>query len=76
MSRRHIYDNEKHAQFVTFSCYQRQRMLDCEPLRASLLKLLAEKLTQYRGICSGYVVMPDHVHTIIWFEKQGELSGL
>ena len=49
-------------------------MLDCEPLRDSLLKLLAEKLTQYRGICSGYVVMPDHVHTIVWFEKPGELS--
>lgn len=49
-------------------------MLDCEPLRDALLELLTQKLTEYRGICSGYVVMPDHVHAIVWFEKPGELS--
>jgi len=74
MSHRRIYDQEKHAQFVTFSCYHRRRLLDCEPLRDALLELLAQKLTEYCGICSGYVVMPDHVHTIVWFEQPGELS--
>lgn len=74
MSHRRIYDQEKHAQFVTFSCYHRRRLLDCEPLRDALLELLAQKLTEYCGICSGYVVMPDHVHTIVWFEAPGELS--
>ncbi|MCA9238744.1 MAG: transposase [Planctomycetales bacterium] len=74
MPRRRIYDQEKHAQFVTFSCYRRRRMLDCEALRNALLELLAQKLNEYCGICSGYVVMPDHVHTIIWFEEPGELS--
>jgi putative transposase len=49
-------------------------MLDCEPLRNMLLELLAIKLTEYRGICLGYVVMPDHVHAIVWFEAPGELS--
>jgi len=49
-------------------------MLDCEPLRDKLLELLAEKLDEYSGICSGFVVMPDHVHLIVWFDKPGELS--
>lgn len=49
-------------------------MLDCEPLRETLLELLAQKLAQYRGLCSGYVVMPDHVHAIVWFEELTELS--
>lgn len=71
MPRRRIYDQEKHAQFVTFSRYRRRRMLDCEPLRNALVELLTPKLTEYCGICSGYVVMPDHVHRIVWFEQPG-----
>ena len=75
MPRRDIYDQEHHAQFVTFSCYRRRRMLDCEPLRDTLLDLLIQKLDEHNGSCSGYVVMPDHVHTIVWFEETGVLSN-
>jgi len=74
MTRRRIYDHEQHAQFVTFSCYHRRRMLDCAPLRDALIELLVEKLRDYHGICSGYVIMPDHVHLIVWFGESGELS--
>jgi len=74
MANRRIYDQERHAHFVTFSCYHRRRMLDCEPLRDKLLELLVQKLDAYCGICSGFVVMPDHVHLIVWFGKPGELS--
>lgn len=49
-------------------------MLDCEPLRDALVGLLAQKLAEYRGVCSGYVVMPDHVHAIVWLEESGDLS--
>jgi putative transposase len=31
-------------------------------------------LDKYAGICSEFVVMPDHVHLIVWFGKSGELS--
>jgi putative transposase len=74
MANRRIYDQERHAQFVTFSCYHRRRMLDCEPLRDKLLEMLVEKLDKYNGICSGFVVMPDHVHLIVWFREPGEMS--
>ncbi len=49
-------------------------MLDCSPLRDTLLDLLAVKLCDYDGICSGYVVMPDHVHLIVWFGLSSQLS--
>ena len=49
-------------------------MLDCEQLRNILLELLVKKLKEYSGICSGYVIMPDHVHLIVWFDRPGELS--
>jgi putative transposase len=74
MANRRIYDSEQHAQFVTFSCYKRRRLLDHPQMRANLLELLTEKLRSHDGICSGYVVMPDHVHAIVWFEKIGALS--
>lgn len=74
MPNRKIYDQERQAQFVTFSCYRRRRMLDCDPLRNALLVALTEKLRERGGICSGYVVMPNHVHAIAWLEKPGALS--
>lgn len=71
---RKIYDQEQQAQFVTFSCYRRRRILENPVMRDVLLEILAEKLSQYQGICSGYVIMPDHVHAIVWFQQPGELS--
>ncbi len=49
-------------------------MLDCEPLRDALLQLLSAKLRDHDGVCSGYAVMPDHVHLIVWFGESGQLS--
>ncbi len=43
-------------------------------MRHRLLEVLSEKLNAYSGICSGYVVMPDHVHAIVWFSEAGTLS--
>ena len=74
MAKRHIYDEEQHGQFVTFSCYKRRRMLEGPEMRDALMLLLAEKLDQYQGLCSGFVIMPDHVHAIVWFRRPGELS--
>jgi putative transposase len=74
MAKRRILDEERHAQFVTFACYRRRRMLDTDQLRDALIGLLVTKLADYRGICSGFVVMPDHVHLIVWFSEVDRLS--
>jgi putative transposase len=34
----------------------------------------AEKLSEHQGICSGFVVMPNHVHAVVWFAAVGALS--
>lgn len=73
-TRRRINDEDPYAQFITFSCYRRRRLLDCEPLRDTLIASLTEKLKEEQGICSGYVIMPDHVHLIVWLEATGSLS--
>jgi putative transposase len=74
MSNKRIYDFERHAQFVTFSCYHRRRLLDHELMRETLVAILAKKLELYHGLCSGFVIMPDHVHAIVWFPEIGDLS--
>ncbi len=74
MSRRCIYDDELHAQFVTFSCYRRRRLLDHARTRQVVISLLATELATHEGTCCGFVVMPDHVHAIVWFREPGRLS--
>ncbi|HEY3392148.1 MAG TPA: transposase [Lacipirellulaceae bacterium] len=74
MTHRRIYDFDRHAQFVTFSCYRRRRLLDHELMRETLVAILAKKLELYHGLCSGFVIMPDHVHAIVWFSEIGDLS--
>jgi putative transposase len=74
MANRRIYDSERHAQFVTFSCYRRRRLLDHELMRETLVAILANKLEIYHGLSCGFVIMPDHVHSIVWFPEIGDLS--
>ena len=72
--KRRIYDQEGHAQFVTFSCFHRRRLLDHPQLRDMFVATLAEKLNASKSSCCGYVVMPDHVHVILWFPEPNTLS--
>ncbi len=74
MAKRRIYDDEFHAQFVTFSCYHRRRLLDHPASRQVVIALLADELKKRGGTCCGFVVMPDHVHAILWFPATGCLS--
>ena len=74
MATRRIFDTEHHAQFVTFSCFRRRRLLDHPRVRDNFVRITAEKLRAHEGTCSGFVVMPDHVHAIVWFAATGALS--
>lgn len=74
MRHRRIYDVEYRAHFVTFSCYKRRRLLDCDQAKRIVLGALNAQLSRLVGRCVGFVIMPDHVHAILWFAKPGELS--
>ncbi|HUT91003.1 MAG TPA: transposase [Thermoguttaceae bacterium] len=74
MTERRIYDDELHAQFVTFSCYRRRRLLDHPRARQIVISVLADELNDHTGTCCGFVVMPDHVHAIVWFDEVQQLS--
>jgi putative transposase len=74
MAERRIYDREGHAHFVTFSCYRRRRLLELDRARRIVLGVLNSQLARQHGRCVGFVVMPDHVHAIVWFPEPDQLS--
>jgi putative transposase len=74
MVRKKTYDTEGLAYFVTFSCYKRRRFLDDKQVRQIVISILASQLAKQNGCCIGFVIMPDHVHAIVWFPENGQLS--
>ena len=74
MSKRRIYDNELYAHFVTFSCYKRRRLLDNDHARRIVLGVLNSELMKRSAKLIGFVLMPDHVHALVWFPEAGQLS--
>ncbi|MEX1096786.1 MAG: transposase [Planctomycetales bacterium] len=71
---RRIFDSEGHAQFVTFSCYRRRRLLDDDRCKRIVIGTLGAELAKRSGVCIGFVVMPDHVHALVWFPETHQLS--
>ena len=71
---RHIYDQESHAHFVTFSCFRRRRLLDHDHCKKLVIDVLSSQLERQSGECLGFVIMPDHVHAMIYFTEVGQIS--
>jgi putative transposase len=65
---------EGHAHFLTFSCYRRRRLLDHDRAKRVVLGVLRSQLARQHGRCVGFVIMPDHVHAVVWFAVPDELS--
>ena len=58
MVRRQIYDNERFAHFVTFSCYRRRRLLDYDRAKKIVLGVLNSQLARQAARLIGSVIMP------------------
>lgn len=74
MSPQRLYDDQGHAYFLTFSCYKRRRLLDEDTPKGVVVSVLASRLAVQQGKCLGFVVMPDHVHALVWFHLPDVLS--
>ena len=49
MRTRRIYDTERHAHFITFSCYKRRRLLDVDRSKRIVLGMLNSQLARQEG---------------------------
>jgi putative transposase len=72
--RRLIIDDRLYAHFITFSVVRRRRLLDHDHPKRIVLGVLNEQLEQEQACCVGFVIMPDHVHAVVWFPEAGRLS--
>ncbi len=73
MGTKRTFDREGHAHFVTFSCDRRRRLIDHALAKKVVLGVLNSQLDQQDGRCVGFVVMPDHVHAVVWFPKPDQI---
>ncbi len=62
---RRIYDTPGDPHFVTFSCYQRQRLLSKDRTRQFVVEAIAKARSQSPFDLWAYVIMPEHVHMVI-----------
>jgi putative transposase len=72
--KRRIFDDERHAQFITFSCYKRRKLLNPDRAKRIVIGTLGSQLAIHGGLCIGFVIMPEHVHCLVWFDEPGHLS--
>ena len=74
MQSRRVFDSERYAHFLTFSCYKRRRLLDGDRAKKIVFGVLGSQLAKQRGCCVGFVVMPNHVHAVVWFPTDNHVS--
>jgi REP-associated tyrosine transposase len=72
--RRQVWDQNGDSHFVTFSCYKRRRLLDADGAKELVVQALAKQLPRQAATCVGFVIMPHHVHALLWFPETGQLS--
>jgi len=70
------FDNQGWAQFVTFSCFKRRRLLNQDRSKQVVLGVLTSEMTKRQVACLGFVVMPNHMHAILQFKNGGQLPLL
>jgi putative transposase len=73
--KRRIIDDALYVHFVTFSVDRRRRLLDHDQPKRIVLGVLTKLLRERQARCLGFVIMPEHVHALLWFPQTGQLSG-
>jgi putative transposase len=53
---------------------QAPALLDFDRAKKIVLGVLNSQLSRQRGRCAGFVVMPNHVHAIVWFPADDQIS--
>lgn len=71
---RRRFEDQRYVHFLTFSVYRRRRLLDLDQPKRIVLGVLNHQLQALAAKCVGFVLMPDHVHAMIWLPQPGELQ--
>jgi putative transposase len=63
------------ARFITFSCYRRHRLFDNDRIKDRFVERLVEFSDLKRMSVLAWVVMPEHVHLVLFPEPAEALSA-
>jgi len=63
-----------HRHFVTFGTYKRRQFLFPEQTRNIVVEVLQKSLATHQTFCAGFVVMPNHVHAILFGDQEFNVS--
>jgi len=74
MPKRVVLNLPGHTHFLTFSTYQNRQFLDSGETRDIVLVSLQKCLISQKTYCAGFVIMPDHVHALIYGEENFKIS--
>jgi putative transposase len=75
MGRQKILHIPGHRHFVTFGTYRRRRFLDSDRTRDIVVEVLQKCLHVHGANCAGFVVMPDHVHALLFGDENFNISS-
>ncbi len=64
------------AHFVTFGTYGRRSLLASPRARQVVISQLGKIAAQGEAKVSGFVIMPDHVHALLWFNDDSVLPEM
>ncbi|HEY0984947.1 transposase, partial [Schlesneria sp.] len=74
MVERRVFDTEQQIRFATFSCDKRRKHLQHDQAKKIVIGTVGNRRAQQQGLRLGFVIMPDHVHALIWFPETCQLS--
>jgi len=63
------FNDAGHAHSLTFSCFKRQPFLSRDRSREWFVKAMQTALEKHRYHLWAYVIMPEHVHLLVWPTK-------
>src|SRR4051794_385181 len=60
------YNDPGHAHSLTFSCFHRQPFLNSDRSRQWFIDAVERARLKHRFHVWAYVIMPEHVHLLLW----------
>jgi putative transposase len=71
---RNQFSDEK-CFFVTTTCYKWFHLLEMNSCKLTLSESINFLNTKYVAATLGYVIMPNHIHLVLYFKKENQLSN-
>jgi putative transposase len=70
---RREFTDQRYVFFITYSVYRRRNLLELDWPKRIVLGVLNHQLEAMRACCVGFVVMPNHLHALVWLPDPNEL---